>query len=87
MSPYMFHAQMHHAFPFGGLLLMIAVWIVQLIIAYFIWKDAKEQKMLHRSGSSLRSCPCSGLLVDVLYLIIRENTPSPEDRKILPCPS
>ena len=72
----MFHAQMHHAFPFGGLLLMIAVWIVQLIIAYFIWKDAKEQKMLAPVWVILAILPMFGFLVDLLYLIIRELRPS-----------
>ena len=72
----MYHAQMHHAFPFGGLVLMIAVWIVQLIIAYFIWRDAKEQKMLAPVWVILAILPMFGYLVDVLYLIIRELRPS-----------
>ncbi len=72
----MYHANMYHAFPFGGLVMMIAVWIVQLIIAYFIWKDAKEQKMLAPVWVILAILPMFGFLVDVLYLIIRELRPS-----------
>jgi hypothetical protein len=51
---------------------MIAVWIVQVLIAYFIWKDAKEQKMLAPVWTILAILPMFGYFVDVLYLIIRE---------------
>jgi len=67
MSPYM-----PHAHPFVGLVLMIAVWIVQLLIAYLIYRDAKEQKMLAPVWAILAILPMFGYLVDVLYLILRE---------------
>jgi hypothetical protein len=51
---------------------MFAVWIVQVLIAYLIWKDAKEQKMLAPVWAILAILPMFGYLVDVLYLIIRE---------------
>jgi hypothetical protein len=68
MSPYM----MSHAHSFVGPILMFAIWIVQLLIAYFIWRDAKEQKMLAPVWVILAILPMFGYLVDVLYLIIRE---------------
>ena len=67
MSPYMYHA-----LPFAGPTLMLAVWIVQLLIAFLIYRDAKEQKMLAPVWTILAILPMFGYLVDVLYLIIRE---------------
>jgi hypothetical protein len=63
---------MYHTQSFLGPILMFAVWIVQLLIAYLIWKDAKEQKMLAPVWTVLGILPMFGYLVDVLYLIIRE---------------
>ena len=51
---------------------MLAVWIVQLLIAFLIYRDAKEQKMLAPVWTILAILPMFGYLVDVLYLIIRE---------------
>ena len=67
MSPYM-----PHAHPFVGPVLMIAVWIVQLLIAYLIYRDAKEQKMLAPVWAIMAILPMFGYLADVLYLILRE---------------
>jgi hypothetical protein len=67
MSPYMYHAH-----PFVGPALMIAVWIVQLLIAYLIYRDAKEQKMLAPVWAILAILPMFGYLADVVYLVIRE---------------
>jgi len=67
MSPYMYHAH-----PFAGPTLMFAVWIVQLLLAFLIYRDAKEQKMLAPVWVILAILPVFGYLVDVLYLIIRE---------------
>jgi hypothetical protein len=63
---------MYHTQSIIGPILMFAVWIVQLLIAYLIWKDAKEQKMLAPVWTVLGILPMFGYLVDVLYLIIRE---------------
>jgi len=62
----------YQAHPFGGLVIMIVIWIVQLLIAYLIYRDAKEQKMLALVWGILGILPMFGYLVDVLYLIIRE---------------
>ena len=67
MSPYMSHAH-----SFAGPVLMIAVWIVQLLIAYLIYRDAKEQKMLAPVWTIMAIVPVLGYVTDVLYLIIRE---------------
>jgi len=67
MPPYLYHTH-----SLVGPVLMIAVWIVQLLIAYLIYKDAKEQKMLAPVWTILALVPLFGYLVDVLYLIIRE---------------
>jgi len=71
MPPFMYHAH-----PFAGPVLMIVVWIVQLLIAFLIYRDAKEQKMLAPVWVILAILPVFGYLVDVLYLIIREVRPS-----------
>jgi uncharacterized membrane protein len=67
---------MYHAHPFAGPILMIAVWIVQLVVAFFIYRDAKEQKMLVPVWVILAILPVFGYLVDALYLIIRELRPA-----------
>ena len=67
MAPYMYHPH-----PFAGLFVMIAVWLVQLLIAYLIYRDAKEQKMLAPVWALLAIIPMFGILVDVLYLVLRE---------------
>ncbi len=72
MPPYM----MYHTHSFTGAILMIAIWVVQLLIAFLIYRDAKEQKMLAPVWTVLAILPTFGYLVDVLYLIIRELRPS-----------
>jgi hypothetical protein len=72
MPPYMY---MHGAHPLGGLLMMALIWIVQLIIAYLIMKDAKEQKMVAPVWVILAIIPMFGFFVDLVYLIIRELRP------------
>ncbi len=61
-----------HAHPFVGAFLMIGIWVVQLLIAFLIYRDAKEQKMLGPVWTILAIIPFFGFLVDLLYLIIRE---------------
>ena len=67
MQPYMYHAH-----PSFGPILMFAVWIVQLLIAFLIFRDAKEQKMLAPVWVILAILPMFGFFADLLYLIIRE---------------
>jgi hypothetical protein len=72
---------MYYTHPFAGLFLMMVVWIVQLLIAFLIYRDAKEQKMLAPVWVILAILPMIGYLVDVLYLIIREVRPSQNTEK------
>jgi hypothetical protein len=51
---------------------MIGLWVVQLLIAFLIYRDAKEQKMLSPVWTILAILPFFGYLTDLLYLIIRE---------------
>jgi putative membrane protein len=61
-----------HGHPVFGVLAMIGLWIVQLVIAYFVYKDAREQKMSAPLWFILVIIPFFGYLAAVLYLIIRE---------------
>ena len=61
-----------HSPPAMGLFVMIILWLVQLVIAYFIFKDAKDQKMSAPLWFILVIIPCFGYLIAVLYVIIRE---------------
>jgi putative membrane protein len=65
---------MYSAYPmhpvFG--MVMVITWIVQLVIAYFVYKDAKEQKMSAPLWFILVILPMVGFLLAVLYVIIRE---------------
>jgi putative membrane protein len=61
-----------HGHPVFGVLVMIGFWIVQLVIAYFVYKDAREQKMSAPLWFILVIIPFFGYLAAVLYLIIRE---------------
>ena len=70
MPPYMMYSP--HAHSFVGIILMIGIWVVQLLIAFLIFRDAKEQKMLAPVWTILAILPFFGFLVDILYLIIRE---------------
>jgi putative membrane protein len=63
---------MYPAHPFFGLGFMIITWIVQLVIAYFVYKDAKEQKMSAPLWFILVILPMVGFLLAILYAIIRE---------------
>ncbi len=76
MTPFMYHAR-----PFAGLVLMFVIWIVQLLVAFLIYRDAKEQKMLAPVWAILAILPMFGYLADVLYLVIRELRPSRNTEK------
>jgi putative membrane protein len=63
---------MYPMHPFVGVLWMIIAWLVQLVIAYFVYRDAKEQKMSAPLWFILIIIPMFGYLIAVLYVIIRE---------------
>jgi len=60
---------MHPVFGFG---FMMFTWLIQLVIAYFVYKDAKEQNMSAPLWFILVILPMVGFLLAVLYVIIRE---------------
>lgn len=70
MPPY--PGYMYPMHPGLGILLMIVVWLVQLVIGYFVYKDAKEQKMSAPLWFILVIIPMAGYFLAVLYVIIRE---------------
>jgi putative membrane protein len=75
MPPMMYNGQpgmMAHGAPFMGLFMMLVLWLVQLVIAYFIFKDAKDQKMSAPLWFILVIIPFFGYFIAVLYVIIRE---------------
>jgi hypothetical protein len=55
---------------------MIVIWLVQLLIAFLIYRDAKEQKMFAPVWAILAILPMFGYLADLFYLVIREVRPS-----------
>jgi hypothetical protein len=56
--------------------MMIIIWLVQLVVAFLIYRDAKEQKMLAPVWAVIGIVPMFGFLADMLYLVIREVRPS-----------
>ena len=74
MPTFMYHAQpfMYSSHPFMGPVLMFGFWLIQLIIGYLIFRDAKDQKMAAPLWTILAIVPVFGYLAAVLYLIIRE---------------
>jgi putative membrane protein len=66
---FMYSAYSMH--PFFGLF-MIITWLVQLVIAYFVYEDAKEQKMCAPLWFILVILPMVGFFLAILYAIIRE---------------
>jgi hypothetical protein len=71
MPPFMMMSQHSIAGP----ILMIVIWLVQLLIAFLIYRDAKEQKMLAPVWALLGILPMFGYFADLLYLLIRELRP------------
>jgi hypothetical protein len=66
---------MMHPHSIAGPFLMIVIWLVQLLVAFLIYRDAKEQKMLAPVWAILALLPMFGYFTDLLYLIIREFRP------------
>ena len=60
---------------------MIVIWLVQLVVAFLIYRDAKDQKMLAPVWAILGLLPMFGYFADLLYLIIREFRLFPGNRE------
>jgi hypothetical protein len=56
----------------AGPVLMIVLWLEQLLVAFLIYRDAKEQKMLAPVWAILAVLPMFGYGAALLCLIIRE---------------
>jgi hypothetical protein len=69
MPPFMY------AHTIAGPVMMLIIWLVQLVVAFLIYRDAKEQKMLAPVWALLGILPMFGYLADLLYLVIREVRP------------
>jgi putative membrane protein len=67
--PYTIVHPMHPGLGFIGILVL---WLVQLVIAYVIYRDAKEQNMSALLWGILAIIPLFGYLPAVLYAIIRD---------------
>lgn len=67
MQPYMYSS-----YSGASPVMMIGIWVIQLLIAWLILRDAKEQKMLGPVWVILAIIPMFDLLTDVIYLVIRE---------------
>ena len=66
-----FMYSMYPMHPVFGLAFMIIIWLVQLVIAFLVYKDAKEQKMSPLLWFILVIVPMFGFLVATIYVIIR----------------
>lgn len=61
---------MAHGHPVFGVLLLIVLWLVQVIIAYFVYRDASDKKMSAPVWFLLIIIPFFGYLAALVYLII-----------------
>ena len=68
MHYYMFDG---YGYPYGGWIWMAVFWIVQLIVAFFIYRDAKEHGTNPLLWFILVIIPVIGWLFLVLYVIFR----------------
>jgi hypothetical protein len=58
--------------PVFGLGFMMFTWLIQLVIACFVYKDVKEQNISAPRWFILVILPMAGFLLAVQYVIIRE---------------
>ncbi|MDD1676054.1 MAG: SHOCT domain-containing protein [Methanomicrobiales archaeon] len=76
MDGFWYH--MMYGYPYSGMLIwMFVVWIVQLIVGYLVYQDARGRRMNAGLWFVLVILPMIGWLFLVIYVIIRE-TRGPE---------
>jgi putative membrane protein len=76
-----FSYHMMYGYPFAGMFIwMFMIWVIQLIVGYFVYRDAGERQMSPVLWFILVIIPAIGWLFLVIYLIIREtgHPPAPE---------
>jgi hypothetical protein len=66
------HPYLYSSYSGASPVMMIGIWVIQLLIAWFILLDVKEQKMLGPVWVILAIIPMFGLLTDAICLVIRE---------------
>jgi putative membrane protein len=65
---------MMYGYPYGGMLIAIGIiWIIQLIIGYLVYRDAKSRKINALLRFILVILPMIGWLFLVIYVILRQN--------------
>jgi putative membrane protein len=63
-----------YGYPFAGMFIwMCIVWVIQLIVGYFVYRDAKERGVNPVLWFVLVIIPMIGWLFLVIYVIIRES--------------
>ena len=76
---------MMYGYPYGypGMLIwMCIIWVIQLIVGYLVYRDAKERGTNPVLWFVLVILPMIGWLVLIIYIIIRETgRPGPEAEK------
>lgn len=76
MDGFMYH--MMYGYPFRGLFLGLGIaWIIQLIVAIIVYRDAKDRQLNPILWFILIILPVIGWLFLVIYVIIRETRHSP----------
>jgi putative membrane protein len=79
MDGFWYH--MMYEYPYGGMLIgMFIIWIIQVLAAYLVYRDAVERKINAVLWFVLVVLPMIGWLFLMLYVIIRE-TPHPSEGK------
>ena len=64
-----------YGYPFAGMFIwMCLVWVIQLIVGYFVYRDAKERGVNPVLWFVLVIFPMIGWLFLVIYVIIQEST-------------
>jgi putative membrane protein len=71
MDGFWFH--MMYGYPYGGMLVaMFVVWLIQLVVGYLVYRDAKGGQMNAVLWFILVIIPMIGWLFLVIYVILRE---------------
>jgi putative membrane protein len=73
MDGFMYHMFGGYGYPVTGWIWTGIIWILQLIVAYFVYQDAKRHDRNPALWAILVIIPMLGWLFLVIYVIIRES--------------
>jgi len=77
-----FPYHMMYGYPFAGMSIWMGiVWVIQLVVGYFVYRDAKERQMSPVLWFIVVIIPVIGWLFMVIYVIIRETEHRPSPQK------